>query len=52
MDLVTILLIIIAVLSIALIIAIVCLIVQHNKLQKTSRELHYYNMSTRWTNCD
>ena len=33
-------------------IAIVCLIVQHNKLQKTSRELHYYNMSTRWTNCD
>lgn len=50
MDLVTILLIIIAVLSVALIIAIIGLIVQHKKLQKTSRELHYYNISTRWSN--
>ena len=50
MDLVTILLIIIAVLSVALIIAIIALIVQHNKLQRTSRELHYYNISTRWSN--
>ena len=50
MDLVTILLIIIAILSVALIIAIVCLIVQHNKLYRTKEQLRWYNLSTRWAN--
>lgn len=49
MDLITILLIVIAVLSVALIIAIICLIVQHKKLQKIRKELHHYNISTRWS---
>lgn len=49
MELVTILLIIIAVLSVALIIAIIYIVVLRNKLYRTSNQLKLYNLSTRWS---
>ena len=49
MSLVTKLYIIIAVLSIALIIAIIGLILQHRALKRSNRQLHWYNISSRYS---
>ncbi len=44
MSLVTILCIIIALLSVALVISIIALIVQHRALKRTNKQMFWYNM--------
>lgn len=48
MNLVTVLIIIIAILAIALIITVAMLVSEKNANKKSSQQLSWYNMSSRW----